>query len=230
MTIAILVPVLGRSQQIKPLLESIHATTGVEHRVIFVCSPGDEATKVCKKTGEETVVVPWEPGRADFARKINLVFPRVSEPWVFQGATDLKFHPQWAERALHVAEASRIGVVGTNDLGNPSVVRGKHSTHILFSRDYIERFGGTYDNTGIVFSEEYDHQFVDTEFIQTAILRRQFQPCLRSVVEHLHPHWGKGEMDDTYVKSEREFREDAKIFNNRMRQARRFAKQRPLAR
>ena len=30
---------------------------------------------------------------------------------------------------------------GTNDLGNALVVRGVHSTHTLFSRAYIERYG-----------------------------------------------------------------------------------------
>ena len=221
--IDILVPVLGRGHQIEPLLANIAGVTDVDWRVTFICSPDDPAAEICLGTEQTTIVVPWQPARADFAKKINLAYDLIEDAdWFFQGATDLVFHGGWASQALRTANAGRIGVVGTNDLGNPAVKRGNHATHILFSRDYIERFdGGVYDNTGRVFSEQYDHQFVDTEFVQTAILRGQFKPCLRSVVEHMHPHWGKGEMDETYVKSERSFRDDSAIYNNRMREARR---------
>lgn len=220
--IAIIVPVLGRAHQIEPLLANIAEATDVEYRVVFVCSPGDdEARDACIASEADTIVVEWEPGRADFAMKVNRAFRDTEEEWIFQGATDLRFHQEWASRALRTGEARRVGVVGTNDLGNPLVKRGTHSTHTLFSRAYIDQHGGTFDNSGVVFSEHYQHQFVDTEFIQTAILRKQFAPCIRSVVEHLHPHWNKGEMDETYEKATRDFREDAKIYNNRMRQARR---------
>ncbi len=218
--ISILVPVLGRPHQIEPLLDSIAAATHSDYRVVFICSPNDETRKVCRETDADTIVVPWEPGRADFAKKINLGFRETESEWLFQAATDLKFHDGWDVRALRIGEASRIGVVGTNDLGNPTVKRGTHATHILFSREYIDTHGGTYDNTGAVFCELYDHQWVDTEFIQTATLRQQFKPSLRSIVEHMHPHWNKGEHDETYAKSERSFREDSKLYNSRIRAAR----------
>lgn len=224
--IAILVPVLGRPHQIQPLLESIAAATDVDYRVVFICSPSDPTQEVCRDSEADTITVPWEPARADFAKKINCAYGAIEEEWYFQAATDLVFQEGWASRALQVAQASRCGVIGTNDLGNPSVKKGTHATHILFSRAYIETFGGTFDNTAPVFSEAYDHCFVDTEFIFTATLRGQFKPSLRSIVEHMHPHWGKGEMDDTYEKSVREFREDAAIYSARMRQARREIRRR----
>ena len=167
------------------------------------------------------MTVSWLPGRADFAKKINLAYEQFEADWYFQAATDLVFYPRWASLALDIGEKQGVGVVGTNDLGNPHVQRGNAATHILFSREYIETFSGTYDGSARVFSEEYDHSFVDTEFVQTALLRRQFAPSRRSIVEHMHPHWGKGAMDDTYEKSVREFREDAVIYNRRMRAARR---------
>ena len=215
--IAILVPVLGRAHQIQPLIESVHAGTESEHRIVFVCSPKDPATKVCQGSGETTIVTNWSPGPGDFAKKINLAYRKTDEPWLFQGATDLHFHEGWDTRALTVATRENVGVVGTNDLGNPLVVRGLHATHILFSREYIETYGGTFDGTGAVFSETYDHQYVDTEFIQIAKSRGQFRPCLRSIVEHLHPHWDKGEMDDTYEKAMRATRPDAALHVGRMR-------------
>jgi hypothetical protein len=216
--LAILVPVLGRDHQIEPLLESIAASTESPYRVVFICSPSDPAREICLASDADTVIVPWEPDRADFAKKINLAYNTFEEDWYFQAATDLVFQPGWDTRAFHVARNSRCGVIGTNDLGNPSVQRGHHATHIIFSRAYIEEYGsGTFDGSGAVFSELYDHQFCDTEFIQTAKLRKQFKPSLRSVVEHMHPHWGKGEMDGTYLKSERSYREDAALYSQRMR-------------
>jgi hypothetical protein len=221
--ISILVPVLGREHQIEPLLTSIAEATKTEYRVTFICSPGDPARKACLASEADTIVVTWDPDRADFARKINLAYEQTEpEEWYFQGATDLVFHPEWDKQAFHVAQSSRCGVIGTNDLGNPLVKRGNHATHILFSREYIETHGGTFDGSGTVFTPAYDHQFVDTEFIQTALLRGQFKAALRSHVEHMHPHWGKGETDDTYAKSERSFREDAKLHNERIRLMRRF--------
>lgn len=215
--IAILVPVLGRQHQIGPLLQNIARVTAVPYEVHFICSKGDPARKACLASEAETITVPWEADRADFARKINLAYERIEAEWYFQAATDLRFYPGWAPSALSVAKSSGAGVIGTNDLGNPTVKRGNHATHILFSRSYIEQYGGTFDGSGKVFSEVYDHQFVDTEFVQTALWRKQFKPSLRSRVEHLHPHWGKGEMDATYEKSERSFLADAKIYNQRMR-------------
>lgn len=220
MTLAILIPVLGREHQIDSVLQSIERATKIEHRVIFVCSKSDPVRKACLRSSAEVITVPWEPDRADFAQKINRAYELTDDEWYFQAATDLKFHPSWAERALQVAGLHKAGVIGTNDLGNPSVKKGNHSTHILFSRSYIEEYGGTYDDSGTVFSTAYDHQFVDTEFVQTALLRRQFRASLRSCVEHMHPHWGKGEMDDTYRKSERSFLEDARVYNARMRKIR----------
>lgn len=229
MTLAILVPVLGREHQIDPLLESIAASTS-DYRVFFICSPSDPVREVCLSRDADTITVPWEPDRADFAKKINCAYGLVEEDWYFQAATDLVFQPGWETRALRMAQTSRCGVIGTNDLGNPSVKRGNHSTHILFSRAYIEEYGGTFDDSGTVFSEVYDHNFCDTEFVQAAILRGQFKSSLRSIVEHMHPHWGKGLMDDTYEKSERLFREDAKIHNERMRRMRRELGTRPQRR
>jgi hypothetical protein len=217
--IALLVPVLGRPHQIKPVFDSITSATSTEHRVIFICSPrasdqvGHDA---CRAIPEAiTITVPWEPGRSDYALKLEAGFDQTDEEWLFQGATDLVFYAGWDVQALAVARQSKCGVIGTNDLGNPLVKRGRHSTHTLFTRDYIETYGGTADNSGRIFSTAYDHQWTDSEFIETATLRRQFAFARRSIVEHLHPHWGKGDMDETYEKAHRATTEDQRLFMRR---------------
>lgn len=217
--IALLVPVLGRAHQIRPLFDNISSATTTAHRVVFICSPSivdPEAWKACMSIKEaKTLSAAWPPGRADYAKKLAFGYQETDEPWLFQGATDLVFYAGWDTAALVVARKTNCGVIGTNDLGNPLVKRGRHSTHTLFSRDYIERYGGTADDSGLIFSEAYDHQWTDSEFIETATLRKQFAFSRRSVVEHLHPHWGKGDMDETYEKAHRETSEDQKLFIRR---------------
>lgn len=213
--IAILVPVLGRAQQIKPLLASIESSTTTEHRVVLIFSPGDDAIKEAKGSKALVLTTNWQPGRADYAKKLALGYHSTDEPWLFQGATDLVFYPGWDVQALRVAERTGCTVIGTNDLGNPLVKRGQHSTHTLFARSYIDKWGGVSDGTGLIFSEAYDHQWTDSEFIETATRRKQFTFAKRSIVEHLHPHWGKSEMDSTYEKAHLHTSEDMKMFMRR---------------
>lgn len=216
--IAILVPVLGRGHQIPALLESIAATTNSPYRVIFICSPEDAALKVAKKQKKSvslTVVATWTPDRADYAKKLGLGVRSTNEPWLFQGATDLVFHPAWDVHAFKVHRRTNAGVIGTNDLGHKHVMAGLHATHSLISREYLDTWGGTFDDSGVIFSEAYDHQYTDNEFVATARARGQFAFSKRAIVEHMHPHWKKGEMDETYDKALRETKQDHRLFARR---------------
>lgn len=217
--IDILVPVLARPKNIEPLIESIEWGTKVAHRTIFIASKGDRAEIAeLKRVGAEYLIYPHSAGHGDFAKKINWAFPQTDAPWVFQGADDLRFHRGWDTFALEAAKKRRSGVIGTNDMGNPLVKRGAHSTHTLIRRAYIEKYGGTVDKTGLVFCELYDHEFVDNEFVQTAMRRGQWAFSKRSMVEHMHPIWKKGEMDATYEKAFRSSQPDFRLYKRRMRE------------
>lgn len=215
--IAIVVPVLARPHNVEPFMESV-SVTEVPYVVYFVCSRGDsEQIAACRATDAEVIVVGWKPGPADFAKKVNRAFERTEEEWFFQGADDIRFSPKWDVNALAIAERRRARVIGTNDLGNPHVKRGIHSTHTLIHRSYIEDYGsGTVDGSGLVFSELYDHQWVDNEFIQTAAMRKEYAPARDSIVEHFHPHWGKNQMDATYEKATRATQADILLYKERM--------------
>lgn len=201
----------------QPFMESV-AVTREEHVVYFICSPQDhEQIRECEQSGAEVLVSPFEPLGGDFARKINYAFSLTDEDWLFQGADDIRFSPDWEKHALATAARYRVSVIGTNDLGNPFVIRGRTSTHTLFGRSYIEEYGsGTVDNSGKVFSELYDHQYVDSEFIHTAQQRKQWAFAKDSVVEHLHPYWGKSKMDATYEKATRATSQDMQIYRDRL--------------
>lgn len=224
--IDILIPALGRPQQIDAVYKSIEATTQTEHQIIFITSPGDiEVVNAVKALGLKPLRVRWKPGRADYAKKINYAYSKSEAEWIFQAATDLVFYRGWDTAAL-VQTRRGHGVVGTNDMGNPDVKKGRHSTHSLISRRYIEEYGGTADNSGVVFSEAYDHQYCDNEFVETAQRRGQFVFARRSVVEHLHPHWGKADDDETYVKAMRETLQDRALFVKRRSQMARWESKR----
>jgi glycosyltransferase involved in cell wall biosynthesis len=216
--IAILVPVLARPGNAARLVASITENTKVPYRILFLCSPGDDAEiEAAQETGAEVRVVSFRCGPGDYAAKINHGFHATDEPWIFQGADDLRFHRGWDEKVLRVGESSKAGVVGTNDLGNPRVRRGLLSTHSLVRRSYVVEQGGSLDGPGVVLHEGYHHNFVDAELVELASVRRAWTFAKIAIVEHLHPHWGKGQMDATYDLGLSTYREDQRLFGQRMK-------------
>ena len=218
--LAILVPMLGRPHHIAPLLTSItESTRGA--RVVFLATPGDgEVIAELYRLGKqvEFLIVERQP-RGDYGRKVNAGYRHTTEPLLFTGASDLRFHPGWFEAACACLRPG-IGVVGTNDLGNPRVLAGEHATHFLVTREYADRWG-TIDGPGRVMAEAYPHEYVDTEMIGTAKARGAYAMCLDSHVEHLHPHWGKAPTDDIYDGQPARMMTGRRIYERRARKWRR---------
>lgn len=213
--IALIVPVLGRPDRAEVVSQSIRDATTVDHRVVFVCSPDDRAEiDACEATGHTVLVTPWRRGRGDWARKINLGYQHTDDPYLLLGADDLRFWPDWDTWAIRTAERTGAGVIGTNDLGNPRVKSGRLSTHPVVTRAYADEHG-TIDGPGQVVTERYRHNFVDVELTETAMARNAWAFERRSIVEHLHPHWGKGDDDATYRLGEEGFQADAALFRQR---------------
>lgn len=202
--LVILTPMLGRAHRVAPVVES--ALRATPHaRIMFVVSPEDEPVLAAiadvlrlGEPGVDALLTDWPGGTpGDYARKMNMGVARTSEALIFLGADDLDYHPGWFVEAVNLMRPG-IGVVGTNDLGNPRVMSGAHSTHSLIRRGYIEQCG-TIDTPGQLLHEGYVHEFCDDELVQTARFRRAYAHAHKAHVEHLHPHWGKGEMDASYA-------------------------------
>ena len=218
MGIDVLVPVLGRPGNAQKIVDSVKNGTDAETTILFLCSPQDSAEiAACHETGEQIHICDFEPGPGDYARKINRGYTLTHSEWLFLGADDLSFHRGWDVEALKVAEETGAHVIGTQDMGNPQVRMEVHSTHSLVRRSYIEDPGCTFDGPWPVLCELYDHQYCDFELCQTAMLRGVWAFSTHSRVEHLHPHWGKGEWDPTYEKSYRSPQEDHQLWNQRSR-------------
>jgi hypothetical protein len=214
--IDILIPMYGRGEKAQAIVDNIHAATEVEHRIVFLCSP-DDVSGDCFATGEDTKVVSWSCGPADYSRKINDGLRITHHSFVFTGASDLEFTRGWDVEALKAAEGG-AGVIGTNDDANPLVKRGKHSTHSLIRRSHAMTVGCTFfDGPGVIYSEAYKHQWVDTELVRCAIDTGQWAFARRSVVRHLHPFYHKQTpMDRSYEKALGDASHDSRLFKERV--------------
>ena len=221
----VVVPVLSRPQNAQPLVDSIQKATKVPHTITFMCSPGDlEEQAACIRTSANVHTVDWEPGPGDYAKKINAGYKQRRFPFVLLAADDLEFEPGWDLAVLKQADRSGAGVIGTNDQANPLVMKGKHSTHPVVRRTYIDATGGTFfDGPNVVYHEGYDHQAVDNELYEAAVGRGEWAFAMTSIVRHLHPiypHRGRGRtpMDDTYRRGMSRGKEDIQLFKARLEQ------------
>ena len=214
--ITVLVPMLGRPHRVEPLLASLQ-TTAPDARVLFCLSPHDPGVhKEVERLGKPYITVAWV-SRGDYARKINAGYRHTSTRYLFTGADDLLFHPGWWQAALGCLQQNpHAGVVGTNDLGNPRVLRGEHATHFLVTRDYADKHGAI-DQPGAIFHEGYLHEYVDDELVCTAKRRGAWIFCEQSIVEHLHPDWGKAPTDRMYAQQRLRMRQGAQVFRMRRR-------------
>ncbi len=197
MTIAIVVPTLGRPGALRPLLASITTATpaGVAN-IIFVVDHNDKETHVelqsAWKQGWNFKVL-FEDGT--YPQKVNAGMRACSDPLVLPTADDVVFYPRWLEYAL-AAFGPGVNVVGTNDL-TPITADGTHATMPIIRRSYIEQPGAAFAEPGVLFHEGYHHNRCETETCQLAMRRGVWQFCAESIIEHRHHTWGSREVDET---------------------------------
>lgn len=154
----VLIPVLERPGRVAPLMESLRSSVGAEHVLheLFLCSPGDdEEIAAITSQGFKYAVMDWPAGDGDFARKTNTGVALTDSEWVFVGADDLHFHPGWLDACLVTHEKTGALVIGVNDMGNPTVMRGHYATQMLVHRDYATN--GVVDEPGLLLYEGYSH-------------------------------------------------------------------------
>lgn len=213
----VIVPVLHRPQNVRTLMTSLKASTGLA-TAWFVCEPGDteEMNEVSRYGGRVLI------HEGTFAQKVNMAYRAVHDgelmleaPWVLLVGDDVRFRPSWLDHAQDVARRYKPAVIGTNDLANARVIRGEHATHMMIRRDYIDEHGASWDGPGIICHEGYRHWYVDDEIVTVAKQRNTFQSAHGSQVEHMHPIFGGAEMDDVYKKGMEHTEEDKKLFESR---------------
>ncbi len=133
-----------------------------------------------------------------FPEKANYGYRNTAEPWLFFAGDDNKFYPGWLDQAMAVAKTTGAQVTGTNDMHNPRVLAGEHSTNWLITRQYVDETGASWDGPGTVTHEGYGHWFADDEIVTAAKHRGTYAHAQYSRVENQHPAWGLGEKDKTW--------------------------------
>ena len=217
--VAVLVPVLNRPDNVKPLVESFREHNDGTATLYFITDPDDRAEREaiaqhCQWERDCVEVLQSDRG-SSFACKVNsgvqqsLVHEGVHrEDWVFVCGDDVEFTPGWLDAAR--ALSTRFDVIGTNDsepgrVRNPAVANGSHADHFFVRRSYIDELGACLDGPGVLAPEAYFHWFTDKEIIQLAKARGVFTPCLESRVIHHHPGFDGDEQarqaDPTYMKA-----------------------------
>lgn len=214
----ILIPVLGRPQNAQRVVDSIREATTVAYRVLFLCSPGDDAQiTAARDTGAEVIICSFPSGKSDYPKKMNVGFRETEEEYLLLGADDVEFERGWDLTVLNAVQRRPVGVIGTNDLANRHVMRGLNSTHPVVSRAYIQEEGGSLDGPGTLISEEYDHNYCERELNGLAMSRRQWMFLKNVHIKHRHPCWGTAPQDETYRKGIRNFQGDRDLFYTRAR-------------
>ena len=208
--LAILVPVLNRPHRVEPLLASIAGGTDVPHRVIFGCS--DQPT-----VDELDRLGAWyvrDEGGSEgtWPKRINRLYEMVNESYIFTGADDLNFHPDWFQAAMRAMDRfpNSSGVVAVNDQHNQA------GTHFVIARSYIQEFGASGDGPGTLMCEEYLHQYCDDEARAVAKSHDRWAVASDSIVEHMHVGAGKAPMDETYRIGEATAPQGLSVFQSRV--------------
>lgn len=206
MWIDVVIPTLGRPHRVPELLANLK-DTAPDVNVVFVAEGRDDDTlRACWKAGALVIV---NTRVSSYAGAINCAARLTAGDAIFCAADDVRFHDGWLAAADLLEHHA---VVGTNDLHNPDVVNGTHSTHHFVRRDWFEH--AVIDEPGLVLCEQYTHNWCDTELVQSAQARGQWAMS-DAIVEHLHPTWGFGGIDATYAKGFGSEQGDARTFQTR---------------
>ena len=207
--VAVLIPTLGRPNKISAIVSNI-IDTAPEATAYFIVEPDDPETVLAVDETDGANLIVNARCRT-YAGAINTGLLQTSEPLLFVSADDFVYHANWLEPLVELSKT--YGMVGSNDLHNSEVLRGEMATSFLVRRDYA--LTGCIDLPGLLLHEGYNHNFVDTEAVGYARSRGEFVHCAESHVEHLHPIWGKGTYDETYLKGSNLIQKDYTLYHNR---------------
>jgi len=221
----ILIPIRGRPEKVQGVSRAFSATSHGGCKLRFVPDSDDwESISAVRDAGHVPMV--WEVdewGRGTYAKKINYAAGvstdyRVGSEWVLLAADDVTPGERWLDYAMGMLRwFPSAKVIGTNDLTNPRVICGVHSTHSLVSMGYAKQGLATWDGVKEICHEGYGHNFVDDELVTVAKQRGVFVHSPLSVISHQHPIGGTIPMDDTYRLGQSTYREDEALFLSRLR-------------
>lgn len=214
--LCVVVPVLGRPANVRPLVES-WLRGKQPGRLVFVVEQTDIDERVALEQvrGVHGVDIVEVVDAHTWPEKVCVAAEVVNAEWYLFAADDVTFQPGWWQATQTLRDMPRVGVIGTNDMANPRVMAGDHTTHPMMSRQYID-LCGTIDQPGRPVHDGYRHWYVDDELVWTAKLRGAWAYCPEAVVAHHHPYFDATvPWDETYTRGEQNAEADRKLFCSR---------------
>jgi glycosyltransferase involved in cell wall biosynthesis len=234
MPVTVVVPVLRRPQNAGAFMASIAEGVSPDTSpppVIAVANVDDERTaQAWRRAGAKVIRFAGQPG--SFGQKANYAarWPTVAKSeWMFLVGDDVAFHRGWLEEALRDLRPETC-MVGVSEIPPDAVMdrrrispgyeatlrSAEHTNHMLIRMDYIRERGASWDGPGTVCGP-YRHWFTNNELTMVARMRGVWEARPKSIVEHLHPYFGRGEMDEVYRVGELNAQADGELWMERVR-------------
>jgi len=205
--LALWCPTYKRPHKLQPLVDNIEATTATDFMLYFGCEPEDEAgIAAAKATGYPVIVNQYGMG---YSNTIQTIYESTDEPFFIHINDDFEFKPDWDVQPLAMFEAPHIMVVGVREQENTTF-----SAVCMGRRSYIEEMSGVIDMPNRVFYT-YGHNYIDTEFTETAKHRGVWTYCDAPCIQHLHPGIVGGNKDETYRKNDASAAADERTYLSR---------------
>lgn len=183
--VAILIPAM-RSHLIRGLCQNIEAVTPEPHHVYVMTDRQAVADQIA-----DLDVTVWMDELRPWGHRLNDMYERTDEQFLFLAADDVWFANGWLPPALATMQI-HDGVVTVNDMMNPN------GTLALVARKYIDNESGCIDQPGVIIHPGYRHAYSETELFRTAMYRHKWSYCTQSIVEHRHFLTGRAPVDDVY--------------------------------
>lgn len=213
--IAVIVPVMKRPQNVPRLLESFRATSRCS--TLYFVADHDDLDELWAIEQEQANVIINHSDVKTFAVKCNLGYRETydtDEPWLLFIGDDVRFHPDWETGAF--LEHDGRAFISTNDLSNKVVMDGRHATHPIIRRLWLDEHGASWDGPGTVTHQGYRHWFVDNEWTTVAQQAGEFRYAADCKIEHLHPLYKKGADDAVYRLGQSHSKHDGQLWRSRI--------------
>jgi hypothetical protein len=206
--LSIWLPTYKRPHKLAEVAKNIEEATKNSFRLYFGVEPEDEASiEAAHKTGHQVVINQYEGG---YSNTIQTMYENSSEPFWFHANDDFLFLPNWDEQPIAMFETPHIMVVGVRQRPD-----NDNKSAICFGRrSYIEEQSGVIDIPDRVFYT-YNHNYIDTEFTQTAQARGVWAGCDAPCIDHQHHGFTRKEKDETYKKNDATASLDEATFESR---------------
>lgn len=212
--IDIVIPTFGRAGKLDDVAANIMATTPADSfEIVFVVDISDEDSVLIASSvhAPSRSVIISERG---YPVASNRGYENSTADLVAIVNDDCLFHDNWFDALMEKIDPA-YGVYGTNDLSPLSVTRN-NTTQPVVAHWYIDQFGGAWDEPGKLYHERYWHNFCETELWYLACQRERAIFVDNCVIEHIHPDWGKAELDETYRKhAKQNWNYDEELFRQR---------------